>query len=168
MAWTSQQMGQVGLSFASQIGGFIAASKQAKADKAWQKYNNTMTKLSNSINQDVLTTNENIQRRATLQKRASIRKSEYTTLASASVAAAASGTIGRSVNSVMHDIKRNAALADAQAAEEFEMVKVETDNQRMQASMQTQMSLDLRKIQGPNPIALALGLMGSAQDLWQS
>lgn len=168
MAWTSQQMGQAGLGIAQQIGGFIAASKQAKADRAWQKYNNTMTKLTNSINQDVLTTNENIQRKATLQKRFAIRKSEYTTLASASVAAAASGTTGRSVNAVLHDIKRNAALADAAAADDFEMIKLETDNQRRQSSMNTQMSLDLRKIQGPNPIALALGLMGSAQDMWNS
>lgn len=168
MAWTSAQMGGTFMGFAQQIGGFIAASKQAAADKAWQKYNNTMLKLSNAINQNALTTNENIQREATLEKRYMIRKSEYTTLASASVAAAASGTIGRSVNSVMHDIKRNAALADAAAAQEFEYNKVAIDEQRRQSSMQTQMQMDLRSIQGPSPIALALGLMKTTQeqDLW--
>lgn len=165
--WTSQQMGQAAAGVASQIGGFIAASKQAAADRAWQKYNNTMVRLSNAINQNALTTNENINREATLEKRYAIRKSEYTTLASANVAAAASGTIGRSVNSVMHDIKRNAALADADAAQEFEYAKLSVDEQRRQSGMQAQMQLDLRKIQGPNPIALALGIAGATQDLWK-
>ena len=164
MAWTQDQLGQTGIGFAQQIGGFIAASKQAKADKAWQKYNNKMVRLQDAMNQNALTTNENIQREATLEKRFGIRVSEYKTIASATVVAAASGTVGRSVNSVLFDVHRNAAHADALAAQDFEYAKLQIDEQRRQSSMQAQLNLDLRKIQGPSPIGLALGLVGTVQD----
>jgi hypothetical protein len=167
MAWTQDQLSQTGLGFAQQIGGFIAASRAAKEARAWQKYNNKMVRLQNGMNQNVLTTNENIQREATLEKRFGIRKSEYATIANATVQAAASGTVGRSVNHVMNQIHRNAAEADGRAAQEFEYAKMQIDEQRRQSSMQTQMSLDLRQIQGPSPIALALGLGASAQPLFQ-
>lgn len=165
MAWTSQQMGGAIGSIGSQIGNFIAASKQAKADRAWQKYNNAMVRIQDGQNQNVLTTNENIAREANLEKRFGIRRTEYMTAATARVAAAASGTIGRSVNSVMHDIHKNAAEADRLTAQDFEMQKLEIDNQRRQSSMQAALSLDLRKIQGPSPVALALGIAGTFADL---
>jgi hypothetical protein len=163
--WTSQMMSQGFGSAMSQIGGFIAKSKQAKSDKLWQKYNNAMVRLQDGLNQNVLTTNENIAREAALEQRFAIRRSEYTVLASANVAAAASGTVGRSVTHTMNDIKRNAARADAQVSQDFEMQKLQITNQRVQSGMQAQMSLDLRKITGPSPIALALGLAGSFQEM---
>ena len=165
MAWTSQQMGGFIGDVGSQIGGFIAKSKQAKSDKRWQKYNNAMVKLQDSMNQNVLTTNENISREATLEKRFQIRRSEYQTTATATVAAAASGTIGRSVNSVLHDIHKNAAEADANAAQDFELQKLQIDEQRKQSGMSAQMQLDLREIRGPSPIALALGIAASFKNV---
>lgn len=168
MAWTSSQMSQgLGSAF-SQIGGFIAKSKQAKSDRAWQKYNNAMTRIQGAQNQNILTTNENIAREATLEQRFAIQRSEYVTLATAQVQAAASGTVGRSVTHVMNSIKRNAALADAKVAQDFELRKVETDVNRQQTEMQVQTSLDLRKIQGPSPVALALGIADSFMSIGQT
>jgi hypothetical protein len=166
MAWTYQQMNTSAIGIGRTIGGYISSWKEAKEAKRWQKYNNKMVRLQDAINQNVLTTNENIRREATIEKRFGIRISEYQTLGSATVAAAAAGVKGRSVNSVLFDIQRNAARADAQAVQAFEYDKIQIDEQRRQSAMSAQLSLDLRDIQGPSPINLALGLASNVSDLW--
>jgi thymidine phosphorylase len=158
--WTSDKLSQAGASLATTIGGFIAASKQAKSDKKWQKYNNAMVRIQEGMNQNALTTNENIMREQHLEKIFNIQKSQLATTASVEVQAAASGTIGRSVNHVLFDVARNAAQARQRADEEFEYQKVGIDSQRINSAMNAQLSLDLRKISGPSPITAALGFLG--------
>lgn len=144
--WSSAQLGQAGASLAGTLGGFIASSIQRKSDAAWARYNNAMLMIQNGVNQNVITTNENIKREQMLQKRFAIERSRYSTTSSTEVAAAATGTIGRSVNSVLFDVQRNAQLADEQNTREFEYVKVSADQDRLTSSLHTQLSMDLSKM----------------------
>jgi hypothetical protein len=155
--WSSQQLGQAGASLASSIGGFIAQSIQAKSDAAWARYNNAMLLIQNGMNQNVITTNENIKREQMLQKRFAIEKSKYVTTSSAEVVAAATGTIGRSVNAVLFDVQRNATQAQQQNNREFEYVKVSDDQERVASTLHTNLSMDLSKMSS-NETSKMLGL----------
>ena len=143
------------------FGSYIAANKKAAADRKWQAYNNKMTRLQDAQNQNAITTNELMRKERKQEQLINIQKQERETLASAEVSAAASGTIGRSVNMVLFDINRNAAAARGAVERDDQYQDVVTDNQRMQSAMQTELQMDLRQITGGSASSLMLGL-GSA------
>lgn len=142
------------------IGGFIQQSRQAKVDRAWQKYNNKLTNLQNATNQNNITTNENMAVERNVRERYAIAQSEYQTLGAATAAAGALGAEGNSVDLVLKDISRNAARQQAALKKDFEYSMIGYANQREASSMQTQMQLDYTQIPQPN-IAQALLSWGS-------
>lgn len=148
----------MGLGLLQNVGSFIAQSRQAAADRKWQAYNNKMTRLQDAQNQNAITTNENMRKERKHTQLMQVQKSERSTLAKAEVAAAATGTIGRSVNAVLFDVKRNAATARQQIERDDDWQDLNTDQQRMQSALQTEMSLDLRHIPGPSIGSLFMGL----------
>jgi len=146
------------------IGSYLVASAEAKNKRRWQKYNNTMVMLQGAQNQNTLTDNENMARERSAEEAFLIRRSEYITKASAEVAAAATGTTGRSVNMILFDVGRNAAVADRDRARDLDLQYLGIDNQRKQVALQTKMSLDMTDIPNPNPFSYALDFIGNNSD----
>jgi hypothetical protein len=161
MAWTD-----IALSGAKSLGSFILSSAEAKNKRKWQKYNNAMLMLQSGQNNNVLTDNENMARERSAEEAFLIRRSEYITKASVEVEAAASGTVGRSVNMVLFDVGRNAAVADRDRQRDLDLQYLGFDNQRRQLAMETKMSLDTSDIPNPNPFSAALGFLGDTAGSW--
>ena len=167
MAFGADSMSAI-FSGLSSIGSYIAARQQAESDRQWQEYNNKMTRIQDAQNQNAITANANMRREREHAQLMQIDKSEKATLATAEVSAAASGTIGRSVNMVLFDINRNAANARGALAKDSDMQDVQDQNQRMQSAMQSEMELDLRYITNPSPASLLLGLGTAGLNLQKS
>ena len=146
---------------ASTLGSYITASKKAKSDRKWQKYNNQLTNMQNAQNQNSITTNRLLIRERTFNQEQQIYKSEKATYASAEASAAASGTIGRSVNMVLFDINRNAASARAANDLDAQYQDMQQVDQSISSQLQTYMQMDLRKITGPSASSLLFGMSSS-------
>lgn len=157
-----------GLGLFQGIGSLIYGSKKAKSDAKWQDYNNRMVMIQNGMNQNAITTNENMRRERLAIQKFSLQKQEMATIASAEVAAAATGTIGRSVNMVLFDINRNAAQTRARMDKDSDYAEEQARNQRENAAMGAQTQLDLRTIPSPNPATAMLGIAGSIGKLWKN
>ncbi len=147
-------------SIAQNVGQYQIAKAKAASDKRWQEFNNKMVKLQNAFNQNSLTTNENMMRDRVKQQIYQTQISEMETSASAEVAAAATGTIGRSADMVLLDIGRNAARKRGSVVRDQEMQEVVIDNQRAQGDMQTQMQMDIRTIPTPSAGSMLFGIAG--------
>lgn len=165
--WSDLAIGG-GLSLLKQGVGYSEAKKAAEAKQAWQAYKNTMLELSNANNQNIITTNENLARRNSADQSFSIERSEYLTSAQAEVAAAASGTGGRSVNAVMFDIEQNATMAQAKRKQDLEDQYLQAENQRQQSNFQTALSHDYSPIPEPNPATYMLNFATDAYKLYKS
>lgn len=147
---------------------YSEAKKSADAKQAWQSYKNTMTQLSNANNQNTITTNENIQRKASVDQAFDIDRSEYLTSAQAEVSAAASGTAGRSVNAVQFDIERNASFAQSQRQNDLSAQYLQDDNSRQQSAFQAANQMDYSPIPQPNPATYMLNFATDASKLYMS
>lgn len=147
--WTDFQL-QAGLSGMKAVGSFIVKSRQYKSDKAWQQYNNKMTRLQNAQNQNNLTANEGMLIERTVREKHNIALSEYKTKASATVAAAAVGAEGNSVDMVLMDIGRNADRAEARIATDFRYSIESIRNQQDASNLQTEMQIDYTSLPKPN------------------
>lgn len=155
MAWADLAIGGV-----KSFGSFIVAAREAKNRRKWQAYNNAMVNIQAGQNQNALTINENMLRERSAEEAFLIRRSEYITKASAEVAAAATGTTGRSVQMVMFDIGRNAAVADRDRQRDLDLQLLQIDESRKQVQLQAKMSMDLSDNPGPNPFSAMLGFLG--------
>lgn len=153
---------QAALSGFKAIGSYVAASRQAKSDRAWQEYNNKMTALQNAQNQNNLTQNEGMLIERQTREQYAVRVSEYKTQASATVAAAAVGSEGNSVDMVMVDIARNAARASSELTTDFNYQIQGIRNQQQQSALQMEMQFDRRSIPSPS---IATTLLGTAADI---
>lgn len=140
------------------IGSFIADSRRAASERKWQKYNNTMVRLQDAQNQNSITTNVNMRQERKAAQLQQVQMSERATSASAEVSAAATGTVGRSVDMVLFDIGRNAARARGQIERDEEHQVYSDDQQRLASSLQADMAVDLRQIPSPSPATMMLGI----------
>lgn len=147
--WTDFQL-QAGLSGMKAVGSFIVNRRQYKSDKAWQNYNNKMTRLQNAQNQNNLTANEGMLIERTAREKFNVQISEYKTAASATVAAAAVGAEGNSVDLVLLDISRNADRAEARITQDFDYSINSIRNQQDASDMQTEMQVDYTSLPKPN------------------
>lgn len=147
---------------------FIQAQKDADAKKRWQDYKNAMTQLSDANNQNIITTNENMQRVASVNAGFAIDRSEYLTSAQAEVAAAAAGTGGNSVNDVMFDIERNATYAQSRREADLRNQYAQDDQQRKQSSFDAARQMDYSPIPEPNPATYALNFATDMTKLYKS
>jgi hypothetical protein len=157
-----------GLSLLQQGMAYKDAKAAADSKRAWQSYKNAMVELSNSSNQSILTTNAGLARDASSDQAFNISRSEYLTSAQAEVAAAASGTGGRSPNDVLFDIGRNADYAQHRRKQDLEAQYLQIDNQRQQSAFQAAMSKDYSPIPEPNPATYMLNFATDAYKLYRS
>jgi hypothetical protein len=159
--WSHQGM-ELGLAGLKAGTSFISGLQEAKAARAWQKYNNAMLRISNGQNQNAINVNQNMAvERSTIQG-FEIERSEYVTRAAAEAEAAATGTEGRSVNQTLFQIDRNAAVARHQRAADLKAQILGFDQQRMNSAFQTATQIDHTYIPNPSPIAAMMGFAGDA------
>ena len=152
--------GDIFLSGGKAIGSYFAAKKQAEADRKWQAYNNAMTRLQDGMNQNALTINALLAKRKAQQQAVQIQQSEYTTKASVELAAAVTGTVGRSVNMQLFDVARTADQARNRNQQELDDTFLDIQHKREQSAMGAQINLDLRSLPSPNPVTYMLGFAG--------
>lgn len=122
---------------------------QWTAQKAWQNYSNTMVRLSDSVNQNAITTNEILSQRAFADQALKIKQGSMVAQARTEVAAAAAGVKGRSVNQAMFDVQRNAANRERERQDGFVAANLAFDQQRLQSSMGAQMQQDYSYLPKP-------------------
>jgi len=168
MSWAEWQINGVVGGFKA-VGSFIQQSRQAKSDRAWQKYNNKMTRLQNAVNQNSITTNQNMALERKVRESFNLRAAKYQTQGKAEVASGALGVEGNSVDMVMRDIKQNESRMQQQLEKDFEYQAMGFDQQRQSSAMQTEMQIDRRQIPTPN-IAQSLLQWGAetSNDWWKS
>ena len=147
---------------------YITASRDAKSQRKWQAYNNALVRLQNAQNQNALTTNEGMAVERSAEMEYAIRKSEYMTKASTEVAAAATGTTGRSVDLIMFDVGKNAAEASYKRQQDLEYQLLGIQQQRESSNLQTEMQIDHSTIPGPNAADMVLGLTTNFAKVWNS
>lgn len=123
---------------------------QAKAQKAWQAYHNTMTELGNAVNQNAITTNELLANQAFADQAMQIKRGSIFAQAKVEVAAAAAGVKGRSVNQAMFDVQRNAASREYARQVSLKNAQLAFDQQRLQSSMSSALQKDYSYIPKPN------------------
>ena len=155
--------GQAGL-------GFLQGRQQAKAQKAWQRYRNTMTNLSAAGAVNSINSNEQIFRDTSTMEAIDIKKSFLESTASNAVSAAAAGVKGRSVNQVLFDVKRNADMAEGNRQIKYAQATNAFQQQRQNAAMSAAMQQDYSYIPEPSAIGALLGFgMGVGKEAnWSS
>lgn len=142
--------------------GFLSDRAKSKAQKAWQKYQNAMTNLSNAESQNAITMNEIFANQASAMQALDIRKSFLATEATNEVSAAAAGVKGRSVNQVIFDVQRTANIAEANRIETLNTTNLSFDKQRQGSAMSAAMQQDYSYIPKPSFLGSMLGAaMGS-------
>lgn len=139
------------------LGGYIAAKRQAKADKAWQDYNNKLTRMQDAMNQNAITVNENILEERVTRDKYNIEVSKYRTQAESEVAAAAIGAEGNSVDLALLEISQNAARAQHEIEVDADYQFQGYQQQRLSSRMQTEMQLDYKQIVKPSIASAVFG-----------
>lgn len=155
MAWWAIAA-NVGMNLLSGSASYSADKAQYAARKAWQDYSNKMTRLSDAVSQNAITTNQimaadNLADQALQIKRGGI-------LASAQVEsqAAAAGVKGRSVNQAMFDVQRNAAARESERQTAFKNTMLAFDQQRLNSAMTAEMNQDYSYIPKPRAASYLL------------
>lgn len=140
----------LGLNMLQGAAQYEADKEEAKAKLAWQKYSNTMTRLSDAMNQNAITENEIITMDAFAEQALDIKKGLLATTASAEVSAAAAGVKGRSVNQSLFDIQRNANIAEGRRQQSLQNAFASFDQQRQSSAMSAALNQDYTYIPKPN------------------
>lgn len=138
-----------GSNFLSAFMSYNADKAMYKAKKAWQTYSNTMVRLSDAVSQNAITQNELMSQTALANQAIDMKRGNILTQARAEVSAAAAGVKGRSVNQVMVDINRNAAMQERQRQISWENANLAFDQQRLGSSMQAAMQQDYTYLPKP-------------------
>jgi hypothetical protein len=163
--WTDLQV-QGTLSLAKGVGSYVLASRQAKSDRAWQAYNNSLTRLQNAQNQNAISMNEGLAIERNTREKFNIDVSEYRTKASATVAAGAMGSEGNSVDAVLTDISRNATNARAAQEQDFQAQLLGFRQQSEASNLQTEMQQYYTHIPKPSIAGSLLGVTADVSNKW--
>lgn len=151
---------QFGMTALKGVTGYIQSAREASYKQKIKEYNNQMVRLADANNQNAITTNQNLAVERSTRTAFAIERSHYATTGKAEVAAAASGTAGRSVNQTMFQIDRSAAEAEASRKSDLDAQLAGFSQQRLNSNMQARQATDISFIPQPNPAATMLGLTG--------
>ncbi len=147
--WADWQ-GQAVLGGFKAVGSYFLRSRQAKADKAWQRYNNALTRMQNAQNQNNITINETLLTERNVRAKYAVEQAAYQTEGSAEMAAAVLGVEGNSVNRTLAQITKNATREQQQLDRDFETQALQLAEQRSASNLQTEMQIDYQQIPKPN------------------
>lgn len=148
---------QVGLAALSANAAGAASEQQYKANKKWQKYENTMLRLSDAQNQNAITQNQTYATMASAAAALEIDKQLIQQRGQATVEAAAAGVGGGSVASSVRAVTRSAASLEYARQEELKAQYLGFDAQRRNSAFNAKMSMDESYIPKPSPLSTILG-----------
>lgn len=142
------------LSAASQ---YSADKAESKVRRAWQTYRNTMTRLSDAVSQNAITSNELLSNAAFARQAMQLQKATMATEGSAESSAAAAGVRGKSVNQVVLSIQRSSAEQERERQIQLETSWMASDQQRLNSAMSAAMQQDYSYIPKPKASTYFLG-----------
>ncbi len=159
MEWLS-----LGMNIAGGIMSYQADKAANKAARALQAYNNAMTKLSDSINQNAITTNSILTLDASTAVGTEIRKNAISTQAQIETSAAAADVKGRSVNQAMFDVMRNGANREFERQQNLRNSFLAFDQERLNSRMASNMQQDYSYLPKPNFASYMLNAAAKSKD----
>lgn len=137
--------------------GYLKAARDAKASRAWDKYNNAVAGMQGGQALNSITVNESMNREQHAKNKVAIEVSRLMATAKVTAGAAAAGVSGGSVDATLFNVGRNAGNRQAQEADSFENGLMVTTQQRRNISLQRQLA------QKPlTPMPSILGFVGNA------
>jgi len=143
------------------LGGYSAASAQAKAQKKLQRYKNKMTYIANAINQNAITTNTSLAIKQSARQAVHMRSDELSTLGSTAAAAAAAGVRGNSVNATLLNVQRRAGVLEKQRSQDLQDYFLQASQQRLSSAMSAAQNQDISHIPKPSLSSYLLGAAGN-------
>ena len=147
--------------FAKGIASFISASQQAKSQKAWAKYENTMRALQAAEANNNITANIVEERSAETAAKLIVQGNALKASASAEVSAATVGASGGSVEATLFDIGRNEAKKLNQTGDQYDASVRSMEAQRRQIAIN--LAVGKKHVgRGPSPVGLLFGALGGA------
>lgn len=152
----------LGLGIAGALSGYQSQRQQAANAKAMAEYNqkiqaykNKMTMLSAAQQQNTITQNVTAAIQSSAIEATDIQQKVQEATGAAEVAAAATGTTGRSVQMVNTSVQRAGAAQEYSRQQQLQNVFASADTQRQNVAMQAVMQQDLNWYQNPSsPSAL--------------
>lgn len=164
-AWLDFGM-QAGLDVLKAGAGFFAAQKQAESDKKWQQYHNALVRMQYGAEFNAIAEQREQTREASMKQGLQIKTAAYTTEASATVAAAAAGVQGRSVDQVTGQIETNAAEATSNVERQLQWQNNAFETAHVNAAMQRDSNIQSKPPDADPWKFIAQGL-GDLTKLWK-
>jgi hypothetical protein len=152
----------MGLSLASDVGGYFQAASSAKLQERMQQYRNTMSELSAARSMNAISINEARLQDTAIEQDQLIQRAGIADQGAAAVAAAAAGVKGNSVDMVMHDLRGSAGRATYAANRSVVQQRSEMSEQRTSVAIGAIMNRDVSVIQKPS---IGMSLLGAGTNL---
>jgi len=150
---------QEGMNFLSAGTKYMADKEEASAKKKWQAYANSMTNISNAINQNAISVNETNAVRTAVDTNANIQKGSLLYSAKAAVMASAAGVQGKSVNQTVLDIQANAAQRESNNQIDLQNKLQDFSQQRQESMMKAKEAQNYDFIPKPDASTYLFGAM---------
>lgn len=155
----------------SQRATYAQQKAMAEYNRKLQEYKNKMTMLSAAQQQNTITQNVTAAIQSSAMQATDIQKKVQEAVGATEVAAAATGTTGRSVDMAITNAERSGASQEYARQQQLQNVFDSADTQRQNVAMQAVMQQDLtwyQNPQAPNPILTAIKLGLGAADAMTS
>lgn len=152
------------LNVLSASGQYRADKRRYKAQKALQDYNNKMTRIADAMNQNAITTNTTLAIQQSARTAVNLRREELTRMGASTVAAAAAGVRGRSVNNTLLNIQRGAGLKEKARQTDLEQQFLQFTQQRRGSALSAVQNQDLSYISKPSFATYMLGAVKQSVD----
>lgn len=158
---------EMGLNFAQGLSSFLIGGEQAKAARAMQRYQETLSALSAAASKNAVTLNEVEARDAAVNARIQIGTEAMQDVADFDVEAAALGVIGNSVEAGRRARDADAARARADVSSQLDSQLSQYSRQRKQIELDQIYGRDTSVIRNPSIGGLLLGTAASMTDTWE-
>lgn len=161
---SNSQMGSLGSGASglfSTWSDYFAKETSAKNSTAFQNYSNSMTDLSNAVNQDSITLNQIQYIDASAQQSGKIQTQGMTAAGSVEANAAASGVRGNSVNVNLTHVEGSAASAEYNREREFKYAMLGFDQARTTSVVKAAMNKKYSTFAGGSLLQSGVSSLGS-------
>lgn len=144
---------QGGINLLSDSYSYATASASYKNQKKFQEYSNKMTNISNALNQNAITANVLQAQRQGARQSGQIKQQGNAFMGQVNVQAAATGTVGQSVNQTRMAVAQAQANAQFDVDESLNNAYISAYYQRIQSAQSAAMQQDYSVISEPNALA---------------
>ena len=153
----SIMMAQMGLAGLGAVSDYMAAADEAKIERRMQQYRNTLNRLSAERQISAINVNEDRARSSYAQNESIIQRTSIADKGRATVAAAASGVKGNSVDLQLRDLQGSADKASFFARRQFHQQMSDSGEQKKSVAIGATANQDLQIIPKPSVGAMLLG-----------